>query len=145
MHPVYEKVRQNMRQDGVWQRSRPDRHFIFCVGQGEARLQSFMDFAMRESIGVKPLSGMYRGEPEFCYISNVRDYERLIPWFKDQETVLLLGQRNSRNEPRATLQYVKNDMLVELGHLKHMHEAQAKHFRNWLYDPFQDAYFVCRK
>lgn len=143
MEALHERVRENIASSSVWVRSTGNRYFIYCVGQSIIKQKAFMAFAYHADIGAKPLFGYYKGQPENSYISNMKHFDQIEPWLEAEESILLIGECNSDNQPKATLKYLKNGHLEMLGHLRIVSKAVALTHDSWTYDPFSSNYYVC--
>lgn len=139
---IIAQVRKNTA-GGIWARSSADQYFIYCVGQSPIIINAFMTWAYNRQIGLKPLVGMYKGQPERSFVSNLADLDTLSPWLQRQETILVLGQCNSDNQPSATLKYLETGILEPLGHLKPVTAAVALTNDSWTYDPAFKAHYIC--
>lgn len=102
-----------------------------------------MTWAYNKHIGLKPLVGMYEGQCERSFVSNFKDLETVRHWLRGQETILLLGQCNSDNQPSATLNYLDTGILKPLGHFKPVSAEVALTHDSWTYDPAFKAHYIC--
>ncbi|MGR3504932.1 MAG: hypothetical protein ACU0B7_03565 [Paracoccaceae bacterium] len=139
---IIDRVRSNTT-GGVWARSSADRYFIYCVGRSPIIINAFMTWAFDREIGLKPLVGMYKGQSERSFLSNLDQLETISPWLQRQETILELGQCNSNNQPSATLKYLQTGVLEPLGHLKPVTAKVALTHDSWTYDPAFKAHYIC--
>lgn len=144
MEALYERVRENMAASGgIWHRSSNKKYFIYCVGQSLIKQKAFMSWAYSNDIGVKPLFGCYKGQSEQSFISNYDDFSAIKPWLEAEESILLLGACNSRNEPKATLKLLQTGEECNLGRLRPATREYALGRTSWTFDPFTQQYYVC--
>lgn len=138
---------------GIWgssAASSTEYYIIFCVGNDLVRAAQFRSWALENKIGFKSLKGCYEGVQEDSFIVNYKDLNAVSPWFKDEESILILGPlfENGRlfGARRATLVYVGNETRpassLELGRFTAQPREYALKQKAWTYDPSTGVYYV---
>lgn len=133
---------------GVWGHSSSigaNAYFIFAVSDDIAVNKAFMGWAAANSIGLKPLLGSYKGKTEHSYIANHDNLGTIARcgWLKDQESVLILGPCNARDQRPAHLYFPKTGNQVQLGVLQSVDRDTALASDGWSYDPSTKTYYIC--
>jgi len=126
---------------GIWSHSRGNAYFIFCVGQDEERITSFMSWANVNRINYKPLNGMYRGARERSFIANMKDYPRIQSWLGNEESVLVIDRYDARDIPRASLRY-RDGSYDDIGRFVPVSQHTAMMRRSWTHDPTTNQYYI---
>jgi hypothetical protein len=127
---------------GVWSHSQDRRYLIFCVGQEEDKIKTFLRYALESGLGFKPLRGCYKGQEERSFIVNAKDLARILPFIAGQETVLLIHDYDRADVPRATLIHLKDGSREPLGYLVQATKKATEHYESWTFDPVSGWYFV---
>ena len=143
---VYDIVMRNVAtayQGGIWARSSSSRYCIFCVGQDLIKINAFMSFAVHSEIGIKPLVGMYKGTQERSFIANFGFIKEIKPWLQAEESILILGACNNKNEPKARLVYLETGVEINIGRLRQTTSDIALAGDSWTYDPFTKVHYIC--
>lgn len=128
---------------GIWPHSSAHQYFIFCVGQSIVKSNAFMTFALHQDIGMKPLFGQYKGQPERSFIANLKDYDAIAPWLQAEESILLIGSSNTKGQPKATLRYLATGEEVPMGRLRQVTREEALAEDSWTLCPLTKCYYVC--
>jgi hypothetical protein len=121
-----------------------ERYVIFCVGLDQRIVMAFRAWARARGLKFKSLNGCYKGQTEDSFIINAKDFRKVAVWTQNQESILLLGPCNARDQRPAMLLYQDGGQEF-LGWLRSVPANQALSSDAWTYDPTQDAYFVCRR
>lgn len=121
-----------------------DTFFIYCVGQSIVVINAFKVAMVSERTWAKPLMGKYRGQSEYSFISKMSDYPRIAPWLDEEESILHIHSFNSRDEPKATLKYLKAGTEEYLGRMVAVLREEALQHDSWTFDPTYGNYFVCK-
>ena len=138
---------------GIWGHSSPigaNHYVIFAVGDDYVTNAALKGWLFGHGIGFKPLLGAYKGQTEQSYIVN---YERLQHLFNigvlaGQESILVLGPCNSKDERIATLAFLDplglNIIKTEkLGVFRSVSKDKAMAQDAWTYDPSTGEYYIC--
>lgn len=120
-------------------------YFIFCVGQNLIRIRAFYHSMRGEGVWVKPLYGSYKGQTELSFIAEMGDYRRIEPWLADEESILHIHSFNSRDQPKATLKFLKEGREEYLGRFVAVPKEEALMHDSWTLDFTFGNYFVCKK
>lgn len=118
--------------------------FIFCVGQSLITINAFRASMANQGIPIKPLIGSYQGTTEHSFIARMSDYRHIEPWLNDEESILHIHDYDARDNPRATLLYLKEGTEIDLGRMYPVSREEALAEHSWTYDPVYQRYFVCR-
>lgn len=134
---------------GVWATSSAsagETYAIFCVGNDKVREAAFRAWASAEGIGFKSLFGSYKGKQEASFIVNEKDLPQCAGWYRDEESILILGPLHltgkSRGSRDAYLWYPSTDEQIYLGLF---HETLRKYALTrdaWTFDPTTGSYYV---
>ena len=119
-------------------------YFIFCVGQNLVRINAFRQSMRGEGVWIKPLYGSYNGQVEHSFIAQMRDYPRIAPWLDEEESILHIHDFNSRDQPKATLKFLKEGSSVYLGRFINVTKVDAMQSANWTLDFTYGNYYVCK-
>lgn len=126
---------------GIYQPSTKRSYLIFCVGQEEDKIRSFMRFSLKTGLGFKPLQGCYKGVRERSFIVNTVDFDLIRPFIMDEESILLLHDYNTRDVPRAMLVFPYGTR-EPLGYFVQGTEEVVEHYDSWTFDPMTGYYYV---
>lgn len=129
----------------VFPHSRSDKYVIFCVGQDHYRIQAFKTAMAEADVSIKPLVGMYKGKPERSFIANLKDLETIRPWLNDEESILTVGNSDSRDNPVCWIEYLKTGIQEPLGKMYHVGKTEALKRDSWTFDPIYGSYFVTER
>jgi len=125
--------------------SRPDTFFIFCVGQDVRRINAFKKNMVYHGVTIKPLVGMYKGQPEHSFIAHMDDFNTVSPWLIEEESILHIHSFDARDVPNATLLFLKDGRKEELGKMRPVSQKVALARDSWTYDPTYKNYYVTEK
>jgi hypothetical protein len=139
------RARSRAEDGGIWAHSTDRSYIIFCVGQKDHQVRRFLRFALKNSLGFKPLRGCFKGREERSFIVNSRDFSNIKPFVAGQESILLLHSYNRADVPRATLINLKTAKRTELGWFSMATEKVKQHCDSWTLDPMTGVYYVTDK
>jgi hypothetical protein len=142
MQELDERIFHNLNQGGVRPSSRPHEYFIYCVGQDPDTISAFLRYCYYADIGVKPLYGQYKGQPEESFISNWNDYDFIKSWLNQEESFLFLYPATIHGHRKAKLMYL-DGREEHAGYMRKVSRYLATQQPSWTYDPYTDTYYVC--
>ena len=116
-------------------------YFVFTVGQEDAQLTTFVQWCLDKSVSVKPLSGKYNGKLLASFIASFNDLDALYDWFREDESILVIGDSGIHGFREATLYYMDGHREA-IGMLHSTTKADALSRDSWSYDSFTNTYFV---
>lgn len=119
-------------------------YFIFCVGQSLITINAFRSSMQDEGVWVKQLYGMYKGQVEHSFIAQMHDYPAIAPWLGGEESILHIHDFNSRDEPKATLKFLKEGRQEYLGRFVGVPKTEAMAQDNWTFDFTYGNYYITR-
>lgn len=139
---------------GVWGHSSAigaNMYIIFAVSDDIAVNKAFMGYCAGKGISIKPLLGSYKGKTEQSYIANYKALGALLNsgWLKGQESILVLGACNARDQRPASLHYLTRagddlkPLADDLGLFQSVSRGEALAQEAWTYDPDLKEYFIC--
>ena len=123
--------------------SSSDTFFIYCVGQSIPVINAFKAAMAHANIPAKPLMGRYKGDNEYSFISRMCDYPTIAPWLDEEESILHIHSYDSRDQPKATLKYLKDGREEYLGRMVPVSRDVALTQDAYTFDPTYGAYFIC--
>ncbi len=138
-----ERARERMYHGGIVRHSIKETYFIFCVGKDPEKITAFMTWAINSNLGFKSLNGSYYGDPEHSFIANIKDYERILPFLNEQESILVLDDYDARDRPRATLKFMATGETIGMGRLIPIDEVDLPKYDSWTFDPMDGQYYTC--
>jgi hypothetical protein len=118
----------------VYPHSSSDTYFIYCVGQSLVTIAAFKTAMASEGIWAKPLYGKYKGATEHSFISQMKDYPTISPWLDEEESILHIHNFNARDEPKATLLFLKEGREEYLGRFVGVSRDEAVKEDNYTFD-----------
>jgi len=124
--------------------SSSESYFIFCVGQEPHKMQAFQTAMNGQGIRIKSIIGKYKGVSEISFLARMSDYNAIAPWLNDEESILHVHDFDSRDQPKATLIFLKEGRREELGRMYPVSRDVALAHDSWSYDPWYKNYFICR-
>lgn len=130
---------------GIWARSSPigqKEWVIFCVGQSLIRITAFYSYARDRGLNVKRLMGCYKGKQEQSFLIAREDFPQVEDWTRDEDSILVLGRADARNQCPATLVYA-NGRQEKLGLFRSVSRDIALSSESWTFDPMTQTYFAC--
>lgn len=136
------RARERSHNTGIHRHSNANRYFIFCVGQTRNDVARFLQWALQHDLGFKLLKGSYKGHREISFIANLNDYDRILPFLKEQESILILDRYNSEDVPRAELRNIATGKTTSLGRFVPASRSYALSRDSWTYDPLDGQYYV---
>jgi len=140
-----ERARERMYHGGIVRHSIQETYFIFCVGKDMEKITAFTAWALDNSLGFKSLRGSYYGNPEHSFIANIKDYDRILPFLNEQESILVLDKYDARDRPRATLKFIATGGTIGMGRLIPIDEAYVPKYDSWTFDPMDGQYYTCKR
>lgn len=97
-------------------------------------------------IPYKPLQGSYEGVQENSWLINRKHFEKfraLCPVVtKEEESFLILEDKDLRNRYKASLLFQETGEIVELGRLQSVSKDRALKEKAWTYDPETNTYYI---
>jgi hypothetical protein len=124
--------------------SSSDTYFIFCVGQSIPIIAAFKTAMVSQGIWFKALMGKYKGQSEYSFIAQMKNYARIGPWLREEESIHHIHSFNSSAEPKATLLYLKDGTEEYLGRMVPVSREEAFTHDSWTFDTTYRNYYVCK-
>jgi hypothetical protein len=123
-----ERARKRMYHGGIVRHAINERCFIFCIGKDQQKISDFLTRALSKELAFKTLQGSYYGNPELSFIANIKDYERILPFLNEQESIS--NQYDARDRPRATSKFIATGETIRMDRLIPIDEADMPKYNS---------------